>query len=256
MSIITSLPVILQNGTTADASQVMANFNAIVNAVNANAAAAGVNSDITNLTALTVALTVNQGGTGQQALTANCVLIGEGAAGVNAVGPGTIGQALLSNGPGSDPSFQTVVSVPIGGCIMWPTSTPPSGFIEANGQVTTGFPNLIALYGANVPDMRGEFPRGWDNGRGVDPARAILSTQADAIASHSVTITIIDPGHQHDSNNQPGDPSSATALEVRSRPGSGILTSVNTTGITATGAYAGATETRPKNVAWMFIIKT
>lgn len=57
-----SLPFNLQNGTTADATQVMANYNALV-ACLANAAAAGVNNDITALTALTTPLTPAQGGT-------------------------------------------------------------------------------------------------------------------------------------------------------------------------------------------------
>ncbi len=57
-----SLPFNLQNGTTADATQVMANYNALV-ACLANAAAAGVNNDITALTALSTPLTPAQGGT-------------------------------------------------------------------------------------------------------------------------------------------------------------------------------------------------
>ena len=52
MPIITSLPVNLQNNTVADATQVMSDFNTIVNSVNANAAHNGVNSDITALTSL------------------------------------------------------------------------------------------------------------------------------------------------------------------------------------------------------------
>lgn len=60
--IVPSLPVTLQNNTLADANQVMANFNAIVNAVNASAAKNGVNSDITALTALSTPITPVQGG--------------------------------------------------------------------------------------------------------------------------------------------------------------------------------------------------
>lgn len=63
MSIINALPNNLQNGTTADASQVMANFNEIVNDVNSNAAANGVNNDITKITGLTTPLSQAQGGT-------------------------------------------------------------------------------------------------------------------------------------------------------------------------------------------------
>jgi hypothetical protein len=62
MTIIAALPFTLQNGTTADATQVMADFDEIVNDVNANAAHNGVNTDITALTGLTTPLTPAQGG--------------------------------------------------------------------------------------------------------------------------------------------------------------------------------------------------
>lgn len=61
--IVNTLPFQLQNGTTADASQVMANFNQIVDNVNAGAAKNGTNSDITALTGLTTPLSPTQGGT-------------------------------------------------------------------------------------------------------------------------------------------------------------------------------------------------
>jgi len=35
-----------------------------------------------------------------------------------------------------------------------------------------------------LPDLRGEFVRGWDNGRSVDPARSFGSAQADMFAAH------------------------------------------------------------------------
>lgn len=57
-----SVPFNLQNGTTADASQVMANYNAII-ACLANAAAAGANSDITSLTGITTPILPSAGGT-------------------------------------------------------------------------------------------------------------------------------------------------------------------------------------------------
>lgn len=64
MTIINPLPFNLQNGTTADATQVMADFNEILNDVNANGAHNGANSDITSLTGLSTPLSVAQGGTG------------------------------------------------------------------------------------------------------------------------------------------------------------------------------------------------
>lgn len=62
MTIVPSLPYTLQNGQTADASQVMADFNTIRNGVNSNAAANGVNSDITEILGLTTPLSPAQGG--------------------------------------------------------------------------------------------------------------------------------------------------------------------------------------------------
>ncbi len=58
-----SYPFTLQNNTTADATQVMADFNTVRNCVINNAASSGVNADITALTGLTTPLAVSEGGT-------------------------------------------------------------------------------------------------------------------------------------------------------------------------------------------------
>lgn len=64
MTISPAYPDLLQNGTPADATQVMADFYQIQNDVNANAAANGANSDITSLSGLLTAISIAQGGTG------------------------------------------------------------------------------------------------------------------------------------------------------------------------------------------------
>jgi microcystin-dependent protein len=61
--IVPALPFQLQNGTTADATQVMANFNQLLNSINANSAKNGANSDITSLLGLTTPLAPSVGGT-------------------------------------------------------------------------------------------------------------------------------------------------------------------------------------------------
>jgi hypothetical protein len=58
-------PYTLANGTTADANQVMANFNLILNCANSSLAHNGANSDITSLSGLVTPLSAGQGGTGQ-----------------------------------------------------------------------------------------------------------------------------------------------------------------------------------------------
>ena len=126
MSIIPSLPVTLQNGTTADATQVMANFNSIVTNVNNNAANNGINSNITQLLGLTTPLSTAQGGTGVVSPTAHGVLIGEGASAVSSVGPGTAGQALISGGAGADPSYQNLPQFMVGDLYITTVSTNPA----------------------------------------------------------------------------------------------------------------------------------
>lgn len=77
-TIVSSFPYTLQNGTTADATQVMADFLQIQNDVNTRAAENGANSTITSLSGLTTPLSIAQGGTG--AATAGAALTALGAA--------------------------------------------------------------------------------------------------------------------------------------------------------------------------------
>jgi|688.fasta_scaffold316273_3 microcystin-dependent protein len=123
-----------------------------------------------------------------------------------------------------------------GQIVMWGTSTPPAGWLECNGQSTAGYPNLTALFGTNLPDLRGEFVRGWSNNRTtVDYPRDILSAQAQEIQAHTHSYTaptIIQDAVRGDASGR--DPRTAAAT---------------------TGSTGGA-ETRPRNVALMFIIKT
>ena len=81
----------LTNGTTADANQVMSNFNTLLNCSNNNLAHNGSNSDITQLTGLTTPLTVPEGGTGLGTLTANSLMIGNGTSTPNFLTSSTTG---------------------------------------------------------------------------------------------------------------------------------------------------------------------
>lgn len=96
MTISPSYPDILQNGTIADATQVMADFYQIQNDVNANAAANGANSDITSLTGLTTPLGVLYGGTGSSTAAGARTGLGLGTAAVE-----NLGAAIIDDGAGN-----------------------------------------------------------------------------------------------------------------------------------------------------------
>ena len=87
--------------------------------------------------------------------------------------------------------------VPSGAVLYFSGRTAPAGWLKANGAAVsrTAYAALFAAigttYGAgdgrttfNLPDLRGEFIRGWDDGRGVDAGRVFGSAQAHALQSH------------------------------------------------------------------------
>lgn len=94
------------------------------------------------------------------------------------IGKATVADVLtyLGLGEGS--------ALPVGVPIPWPSATPPTGWLKCNGAAFTAsqYPKLALAYPAlRLPDLRGEFIRGWDDGRGVDAERSLLSVQNDAI---------------------------------------------------------------------------
>ncbi len=76
--------------------------------------------------------------------------------------------------------FNALHDLFIGIPIPYPLSSVPTGCLAMNGQRfdTRRYPKLAQKYpSGQLPDMRGEFIRGWDNGRGVDVGRGMLSYQ-------------------------------------------------------------------------------
>ena len=173
---------------------------------------------------------------------------------------GKAGQSLQTNGttvlwaPGVSP----------GAVIYWPTSLVPTGWLKANGAAISRsvysalFAVIGTTYGAgdgsttfNVPDYRGEFLRAWDDGRGIDASRALGSMQTQDYQSHNHPIT--DPGHVH-SYFQPtagGAQEDSPIDNFIYRQTANTVSAV--TGITVTAS--GGTETRPRNVAVLVLIK-
>ncbi|HHY7480706.1 TPA: phage tail protein, partial [Escherichia coli] len=77
-------------------------------------------------------------------------------------------------------------ALPVGVPVPWPSATPPAGWLKCNGAAFSSemYPRLAKAYPTNkLPDLRGEFIRGWDDGRGIDAGREILSFQEGTIVS-------------------------------------------------------------------------
>ncbi|EFB1841149.1 tail fiber protein [Escherichia coli] len=77
-------------------------------------------------------------------------------------------------------------ALPVGVPVPWPTATPPAGWLQCNGATFTKeqYPVLARVYpNLRLPDLRGEFIRGWDDQRKVDTGRALLSFQEGTIVS-------------------------------------------------------------------------
>lgn len=133
------------------------------------------------------------------------------------------------------------VDFPAGIPLPWPGSTPPPGWLECNGQSfnASTYPELAKAYpSGRIIDLRGEFIRGWDHGRGVDQGRTIGSSQGDAFKAHTHDVQTYatdtaNNGNFIDSGDEPGKAGICrdAALEV------------------------GGSETRPRNVALMYIVR-
>ena len=189
--------------------------------------------------------------------------------------------------------FSTVQGVPSGSVFCMAVATVPSGYLECNGAAVsrTTYAALFAVIGTqygtgngsstfNLPDLRGEFVRGFDNGRGVDNGRAIASGQGAQNSSHNHTATssVTDPGHRHLPENYSANSnqSNGHTIAVNDRiignygggSGNGLgplgnrhFMETETTGIsvTTTVALDGGNDgqgSRPRNVAMMYVIKT
>ncbi|AOM41769.1 phage tail protein [Xenorhabdus hominickii] len=158
------------------------------------------------------------------------------------------------------------LSLPVGVPVPWPTETPPEGWLLCNGNSfdTVRYPKLALAYPSGVlPDLRGEFIRGWDNGRGADAGRHLLSNQAADIAPHSHRIQRmwssstagaenLGTGNRifnsvHENINYGADP---RGLGIAIGMGSGGYGYMDNAVANSTG-----TETRPRNIAFNYIVR-
>jgi len=192
--------------------------------------------------------------------------------------------------------------MPAGAIQLFAMNSIPSSWLECNGAAVsrTTYANLFAAIGTtygvgngtttfNLPDLRGMFVRGLDNGRNADPGRTLGSQQlaANNPHTHSTTVVnpahthgitdpghghaIVDPGHAHKYykggvtagsqyvagvgwiNNYEDSGSAQTGISVSSSP-SGVSVQNATQATTVTNALEGI-EARPVNVAMVYAIK-
>ncbi|WP_294240878.1 tail fiber protein [uncultured Chryseobacterium sp.] len=192
-----------------------------------------------------VRLEINNGST------AGAIKITDGTQAVNKV--------LTSDANGIG-SWQYAI-MPPGAIIYMATSTVPNGYLECNGAAVsrTTYPELFNLIGTtygsgdgsttfNLPDLRGEFVRGWDHGRGLDSGRSLGSLQ-----NHMLQF------HEHDIPTPTGGTGSGRAMITDDN---GVNQGGNNTLVAGryytyntgpSGNYGP--ETRPRNVALMPVIR-
>ncbi|MGM3184158.1 phage tail protein [Dickeya oryzae] len=126
----------------------------------------------------------------------------------------------------------------------WPQATAPAGWLKCNGQSfdKSAYPRLAQVYPSGVlPDLRGEFIRGWDDGRGIDSGRSLLSMQES---------TWIQPDLEN------GTTASAIALGNTERGFDLSMTGAlsNIPGATSNGSR-GKWYIRPRNIAFNYIVR-
>ncbi|EJD8673349.1 tail fiber protein [Escherichia coli] len=152
---------------------------------------------------------------------------------------GTVQKALENLGLGEGSALPVGVPVP------WPSATPPTGWLKCNGAAFSAeeYPELAKAYPTNkLPDLRGEFIRGWDDGRGADNGRVLLSTQDDAFKSHS---------HNFDRSWGLKNFDPTAGFDVVTADVSGEIVNQPTRSTVA----VGGSETRPRNVAFNYIVR-
>ncbi|AXG42691.1 MULTISPECIES: phage tail protein [Photorhabdus] len=140
-----------------------------------------------------------------------------------------------------------ISSIPVGSPIPWPLSHPPSGYFTCNGSAfsRSQYPKLAEAYpDGRIPDLRGEFIRGWDDGRGVDSGRVILSAQTDNTKRIQLTKGL--------SNGQFLVDYQGPVDRYQFPLGRDVLESATVTSI---ANNTGGHETRPRNIAFNYIVK-
>ncbi|HFL4364409.1 TPA: phage tail protein [Escherichia coli] len=144
-------------------------------------------------------------------------------------------------------------ALPVGVPVPWPSATPPTGWLKCNGAAFSPeeYPELAKAYPTNkLPDLRGEFIRGWDDGRGIDTNRSLLSSQGDAI--RNIIGALVDVRF----NTYPSDSGVFTTSVIGDASSDSIKGGyAKRVTFDASRVVPTANENRPRNIAFNYIVR-
>ncbi|WP_116835346.1 phage tail-collar fiber domain-containing protein [Escherichia coli] len=151
-------------------------------------------------------------------------------------------------------------ALPVGVPVPWPSATPPTGWLKCNGAAFSAeeYPELAKAYPTNkLPDLRGEFIRGWDDGRGIDAGRVLLSIQAGMLEKHRHPVVA------NDGYDSKEEWELATIFRRAYTQGRGLdaaaaggsLIPSPTLHSRGSIGNTGGSETRPRNIAFNYIVR-
>lgn len=165
-----------------------------------------------------------------------------------------VDQQLAAHVAAADPHAQYLLEsdidkyIPVGLPLPWPQATPPGGWLKCNGATfdKVQFPKLATAYPSGVlPDLRGEFLRGWDDGRGVDVGRGLLTSQKGSSVRSAAGPTASSTGN-------PANIWNATTEEWDSIISQALWGSITATTQVPNGSIGTA---RPRNIAYNYIVR-
>ncbi|MCX9162133.1 phage tail protein [Escherichia coli] len=154
-------------------------------------------------------------------------------------------------------------ALPVGVPVPWPSATPPTGWLKCNGAAFSAveYPKLAKAYPTNkLPDLRGEFIRGWDDGRGIDAGREILSAQGDAIRNITGTFGDGETEVNASISFYRADGVFVTQKKLRNTIGNTTIIADTPNNpylinFDASRVVPTASENRPRNIAFNYIVR-